>query len=226
MGKVPVLILDDGTNLIDSSAIADYLDEWVGAERASSRNPVARGSTYFRQLHGRWRSSKRRALCTTKKNKTGGGAPAMDRTEAAGQTLAGLDQLEQTGRRVWMFGERPGQADNYNGRGVSDICFFPGRTSQRREVSETQCIYGPGNEDSCVLFYAAQILNAARLLQRTEPAKIGIRDPVPEAGIRAHALAVRPKMYHTRSGCAFLSPCNPASLISAHRHHGRSAPPR
>ena len=34
MGKVPVLILDDGTNLIDSSAIADYLDEWVGADRA------------------------------------------------------------------------------------------------------------------------------------------------------------------------------------------------
>jgi glutathione S-transferase len=34
MGKVPVLILDDGTNLIDSSAIADYLDEWVGADQA------------------------------------------------------------------------------------------------------------------------------------------------------------------------------------------------
>jgi glutathione S-transferase len=35
----------------------------------------------------------------------------MDRTDAAGQTLAGLDQLEQQVGAAWMFGERPGQAD-------------------------------------------------------------------------------------------------------------------
>ncbi|MCA6224144.1 MAG: glutathione S-transferase family protein, partial [Phenylobacterium sp.] len=34
MGKVPILVLEDGETLIDSSAIADYLDERVGPDRA------------------------------------------------------------------------------------------------------------------------------------------------------------------------------------------------
>ncbi|EIP86420.1 glutathione S-transferase family protein [Burkholderia humptydooensis MSMB43] len=34
VGKVPVLELDDGTRLIDSGAILDFLDERVGPERA------------------------------------------------------------------------------------------------------------------------------------------------------------------------------------------------
>jgi glutathione S-transferase len=34
LGRVPALVLDDGTTLTDSSAILDYLDSMVGPERA------------------------------------------------------------------------------------------------------------------------------------------------------------------------------------------------
>src|ERR1041384_153901 len=34
LGRVPSLILDDGTTLIDSAAILDWLDQEVGPERA------------------------------------------------------------------------------------------------------------------------------------------------------------------------------------------------
>jgi glutathione S-transferase len=34
LGRVPTLVLDDGDTLIESSAILDYLDDLVGAERA------------------------------------------------------------------------------------------------------------------------------------------------------------------------------------------------
>ncbi len=34
MGRVPILLLDDGETLADSAAILDYLDETVGPERA------------------------------------------------------------------------------------------------------------------------------------------------------------------------------------------------
>lgn len=34
VGKVPVLVLDSGEPLIDSAAILDYLDEWVGPDQA------------------------------------------------------------------------------------------------------------------------------------------------------------------------------------------------
>ncbi len=34
LGRVPTLVLDDGETLVESSAILDYLDETVGAERA------------------------------------------------------------------------------------------------------------------------------------------------------------------------------------------------
>ena len=34
MGRVPILVLDDGETLADSAAILDYLDETVGPERA------------------------------------------------------------------------------------------------------------------------------------------------------------------------------------------------
>ena len=34
LGRVPVLLLEDGSALIESAAILDYLDEWAGAEHA------------------------------------------------------------------------------------------------------------------------------------------------------------------------------------------------
>jgi glutathione S-transferase len=34
LGRIPSLVLDDGEVLIDSAAILDWIDEWVGPERA------------------------------------------------------------------------------------------------------------------------------------------------------------------------------------------------
>ncbi len=34
LGRVPVLVADDGTVLVDSAAILDALDDWVGPARA------------------------------------------------------------------------------------------------------------------------------------------------------------------------------------------------
>jgi glutathione S-transferase len=106
-----VLILDDGTHLIDSSAIADYLDEWVGADQALMPKSGLQRRQVLQTVARALAVIEKASAVLYEKNKTGGGAPAMDRTDAAGQTLAGLDQLEQQVRAGWMFGQRPGQAD-------------------------------------------------------------------------------------------------------------------
>jgi glutathione S-transferase len=111
MGKVPVLILDDGTNLIDSSAIADYLDERVGIDRALIPKSGRRRQQVLQTVARALAVIEKASAVYYENNKTGGGAPAMDRTDAAGQTLAGLDQLEHQVGAAWLFGERPGQAD-------------------------------------------------------------------------------------------------------------------
>jgi glutathione S-transferase len=111
MGKVPVLILDDGTNLIDSSAIADYLDERVGVDQALIPKSGRPRQQVLQTVARALAVIEKASAVYYEKNKTGGGAPAMDRTDAAGQTLAGLGQLEQQVGAEWMFGERPGQAD-------------------------------------------------------------------------------------------------------------------
>jgi glutathione S-transferase len=47
LGRVPTLVLDDGGTLTDSSAILDYLDSEIGAERAlvPSSGAARRGAT-------------------------------------------------------------------------------------------------------------------------------------------------------------------------------------
>src|SRR5215469_6427289 len=47
VGKVPVLVLDDGEHLIDSGAILDHIDELVGPDRAlTPRNGRATGASF------------------------------------------------------------------------------------------------------------------------------------------------------------------------------------
>jgi glutathione S-transferase len=111
MGKVPVLILDDGTTLIDSSAIVDYLDECMGADRALIPKSGRPRQQVLQTVARALAVIEKASAVYYEKNKTGGGAPAMDRIDAAGQTLAGLDQLEHQVGAAWLFGERPGQAD-------------------------------------------------------------------------------------------------------------------
>src|SRR5262245_65902439 len=63
VGKVPVLVLDDGEHLIDSAAILDYLDERGGRDRARvprsgpERRAVVRlaaiAATIYEQLRAR-----------------------------------------------------------------------------------------------------------------------------------------------------------------------------
>lgn len=111
MGKVPVLVLDDGDRLIDSSAIADFLDEQVGPERALLP-PSGRERRDALQIVSF-------ALATIEKAgavyyefaKETPGAPALDRVDAVGQTLAGLGMLEDFAQDGWFGGDRPNHVD-------------------------------------------------------------------------------------------------------------------
>ena len=49
LGRVPSLILSDGTTLIDSMAILDWLDQQVGPERALmlAKGPARREVLHF-----------------------------------------------------------------------------------------------------------------------------------------------------------------------------------
>lgn len=111
MGKVPILVLEDGETLIDSSAIADYLDERVGPDRAllPSSGRDRRDALQIVSV----------ALATIEKAgavyyefaKETPGAPALDRVDAVGQTLAGLELLEAAAQDGWFGGHQPNHAD-------------------------------------------------------------------------------------------------------------------
>ena len=56
LGRIPSLILDDGTTLIDSGAILDWLDQQVGPERALLP-PMGRRASR-RCSASRWRAAR------------------------------------------------------------------------------------------------------------------------------------------------------------------------
>jgi len=110
--RVPTLVLDDGTALVESGAILDWLDEQVGPERAliaasgTARRDALRicglasgladkavSLVYERVIHDR-------------------ATPAwVERCRAqVGGVLDVLD-AERAGRSPWWFGDRPGHAD-------------------------------------------------------------------------------------------------------------------
>ena len=65
LGRVPTLVLDDGEALMETTAILDYLDDRVGAERAllpRSGPQPAHGVALDRDRERRRRQSPRTAL--------------------------------------------------------------------------------------------------------------------------------------------------------------------
>lgn len=115
VGRVPILVLDDGQSLIDSSVILDYLDHLVGPERGllppsgKSRHEalqlmaIATGAADkgVAQLYEvAFRPERKRH------------APWLSR--CARQVASALNELERRAdacRSSWLSGERLGQAD-------------------------------------------------------------------------------------------------------------------
>src|SRR5436305_11363629 len=74
LGKIPILILDDGTTLFDSRVIAEYLDHRAGGSRIIPAAPAARfgalrlqalcdglmDASLLQVYEGRWRSAANR----------------------------------------------------------------------------------------------------------------------------------------------------------------------
>ena len=111
MGKVPILVLGDGETLIDSSAIADYLDELVGPERALTP-PSGAARRRVQQLTVRALAVIEKAGAIYYESaKDEPGAAALDRVDAAGQAFAGLDELERAAGPGWMAEGRLTHAD-------------------------------------------------------------------------------------------------------------------
>jgi glutathione S-transferase len=107
VGKVPVLVLDNGEHLIDSAAILDYVDELVGADQAfaprtgEDRRAVLRlaaiATTICEQSTARYFEERR----------PDGGALAELIERYRGQTSDGLKALDAASGAGGLIGRRP-----------------------------------------------------------------------------------------------------------------------
>jgi glutathione S-transferase len=107
VGKVPVLVLDDGEHLIDSTAILDYLDERVGrdqalvprsgAERRAALRLAAIATTIYEQSTARYFEERRPGGC--------GQSDLLDRYRL--QTIGGLKALDAASGEGRPIGGRP-----------------------------------------------------------------------------------------------------------------------
>jgi len=106
VGKVPILILDDGEHLIDSAAIFDHLNELVGPHRAlmPSSGPARRSvlrlsaiaATLLEQTTARYFESQR-ASCAQ--------AGLLERYQL--QIVGGLKALDEASGPAGPIGRRP-----------------------------------------------------------------------------------------------------------------------
>ena len=110
--RVPVLILDDGETLIDSSAIIDYLDELVGDVRSimPSEGSERRKILQLTALaHGV--AEKVVQLFFERYFHTPEGKSADFEARCVDQIESGLGVLEQAVKAHWFFGDRISHAD-------------------------------------------------------------------------------------------------------------------
>ncbi|MDH3316572.1 MAG: glutathione S-transferase family protein [Gammaproteobacteria bacterium] len=132
VGRVPVLILDDGESLFESGAILDYLDERVGPDRSltpASGRPrrevlrllaLATGAaekTVLTLYEVRFRPEEKRhepwvAMCSD-------------------QVRRGFEALDAAAAMPWMTGETMGQAD------VIAACCWSFAKHAKPELTET-----------------------------------------------------------------------------------------
>ena len=114
LGRVPALILDDGTVLVDSTAILDWLDGEVGPERALMPPPGPVRTACWRLVAlGLGANEKLVALVYEHLMRTADqrSVPWIDRCRR--QVTGALATLEEAAEnaRPWLLGERLTQAD-------------------------------------------------------------------------------------------------------------------
>lgn len=111
--RVPTLVLDDGTVLIESHMILDYLDEQVGAERALFPSAgTARRDALQIAARATGMADKAVGLFYEQRMHAQVSEAWVERCRAQVVAVARAleaDRARQTG--AWWFGERPGHAD-------------------------------------------------------------------------------------------------------------------
>ena len=108
-GRVPVLVLEDGTRLIETSAICDWLDETTPTERLIPQSGRARRDCLQRMACMTMANEKLVALFRARKSAMHDTA-LIERLE--GQIQTGFDMLaERAGTSPFLGGARPDGSD-------------------------------------------------------------------------------------------------------------------
>ena len=120
LGRIPALVLDDGTALADSSAILDYLDETMGDAALTPRSGPDRRRVLALTAIGLGTAEKYVAAYyeTAMRPETHVWQPWLDRLNA--QIVQGLAALEAELTGPYLAGDRLTQAD------VTAICALDG----------------------------------------------------------------------------------------------------
>jgi glutathione S-transferase len=122
LGRVPTLVMDDGDSLIDSSAILDYLDDYVGPERALLPRSGRERREALRVMAIATGAAEKGVLQvyeTVFRPEEKRHAAWVDRCrEQMHGALAELDRLAGARAGDWLVGERMTQAD------VTATCAF------------------------------------------------------------------------------------------------------
>ena len=131
LGRVPVLVLDDGKVLADSAVIVDYLDELVGPDKALS--PTEGWGRYeFNSLLSIATGACEKAIFNymevRNRPEEKVHKPAMD--NAARQARDGFEYISHLGDGQWLYGDTMTQLD------VSTACYWAFVTDATPEISE------------------------------------------------------------------------------------------
>ena len=112
IGRIPILILDDGEALIDSATILDYLDELVGPEKALTP-PAGVARRRILTLLGIATGAVEKAVQTVYevrfRPEEKRHAPWVEM--CAQQAIDGFEYLDRQAVMPWMRGDKPTQAD-------------------------------------------------------------------------------------------------------------------
>lgn len=120
LGRIPALVLDDGTSIFDSIAILDHLDEQMGDAALTPRSGPARRKVLALTALGHGTAEKYVAAWyeTTARPPSHVWKPWLDRIEA--QIVQGLAALDAALTDAFLAGDRLTQAD------VTAICAYDG----------------------------------------------------------------------------------------------------
>lgn len=133
LGRIPALVLDDGTALTDSSAILDHLDETMGGAALTPRSGPARRRVLALTAIGHGTAEKYVAAWyeTAMRPETHVWQPWLDRLNA--QIVQGLAALEAALTGPYLAGDTLTQAD------VTAICALDG------VLIDMPDLFGPGD---------------------------------------------------------------------------------